>query len=46
MVALAPPFAQSRLTAPETLEAIDHLLNEYTDAQVAEQLNRASLPHL
>ncbi len=40
MVALPPPFAQSRLTAPETLEAIDHLLNEYTDAQVAEQLNQ------
>lgn len=38
-VALPPPFAQSRLTAPSTLEAIDHLLNEYTDTQVAEQLN-------
>ncbi len=36
-VALPP---QSRLTAPSTLEAIDHLLDEYTDAQVAEQLNQ------
>ncbi len=39
-VPLPPPFAQSRLTAPETLAAIDRLLNEYTDAQVAEQLNQ------
>ena len=39
-VPLPPPFAQSRLTAPETLAAIDHLLDEYTDAQVAEQLNQ------
>lgn len=39
-VALPPPFAQSRLTAPETLAAIDRLLDEYTDAQVAEQLNQ------
>ncbi len=39
-VPLPPPFAQSRLTAPSTLEAIDCLLNEYTDAQVAEQLNQ------
>ena len=39
-VALPPPFAQSRLTAPETLAAIDHLLDGYTDAQVAEQLNQ------
>ena len=38
-VPLPPPFAQSRLTAPETLAAIDRLLDEYTDAQVAEQLN-------
>jgi hypothetical protein len=40
VVALPPPFAQSRLTAPSTLEAIDRLLNEYTDAQVAERLNQ------
>ena len=39
-VPLPPPFAQSRLTAPETLAAIDRLLDEYTDAQVAEQLNQ------
>jgi len=39
-VPLPPPFAHSRLTAPETLAAIDRLLNEYTDAQVAEQLNQ------
>jgi len=39
-VALPPPFAQSRLTAPSTLEAIARLLNEYTDAQVAEQLKQ------
>jgi hypothetical protein len=39
-VALPPPFAQSRLTAPETLAAIDRLLDKYTDAQVAEQLNQ------
>jgi uncharacterized protein YndB with AHSA1/START domain len=39
-VALPPPFAQSRLTAPETLAAMDRLLEEYTDAGVAEQLNQ------
>ncbi len=39
-VALPPPFAQSRLTGPEILAAIDRLLNEYTDAEVAEQLNQ------
>jgi hypothetical protein len=39
-VALPPPFAQSRLTVPETLAAMDRLLNEYTDAEVAEQLNQ------
>jgi DNA invertase Pin-like site-specific DNA recombinase len=39
-VPLPPPFAHSRFTAPETLAAIDRLLDEYTDAQVAEQLNQ------
>jgi hypothetical protein len=39
-VALPPPFAQSRLTDPETLAAMDRLLEEYTDAGVAEQLNQ------
>ena len=40
MVALPPPFAQSRLTAPETLAEMDRLLEEHTDAEVAEQLNQ------
>ena len=39
-VALPPPFAHSRLTAPETLAEIDRLLDEYTDAQIAEHLNQ------
>jgi hypothetical protein len=39
-VPLPPPFAQSRLTAPSRLAAIDRLLDEYTDAQVAEHLNQ------
>jgi hypothetical protein len=39
-VALPPPFAQSRLTAPETLAEMDRLLEESTDAEVAEQLNQ------
>jgi len=39
-VPLPAPFAQSRLTAPETLAAMDRLLEEYTDAEVAEQLNQ------
>lgn len=38
-VPLPPPFAQSRLTQPETLAAMDRLLEEYTDAEVAAQLN-------
>jgi hypothetical protein len=38
-VPLPPPFAQSRLTAPSTLAAMDRLLEEYTDTEVAEQLN-------
>jgi DNA invertase Pin-like site-specific DNA recombinase len=39
-VALPPPFAQSRLTAPETLAAIDRFLDEYTDAEIAARLNQ------
>lgn len=39
-VALPPPFAQSRLTAPETLAALDRLLDAHTDAQAAEHLNQ------
>jgi hypothetical protein len=38
-VPLPPPFAQSRLTQPETLAAMDRLLEEHTDAEVAAQLN-------
>lgn len=34
-----PPFAQSRLTAPQTLEAMQRLLHDLTDAQTAKQLN-------
>jgi DNA invertase Pin-like site-specific DNA recombinase len=34
-----PPFAQSRLTAPQTLEVMQQLLHDLTDAQTAEQLN-------
>jgi hypothetical protein len=40
MVPLPPPFAQSRFTSPETLAAMDRLLDTFTDAQVAEQLNQ------
>jgi recombinase-like zinc beta ribbon protein len=39
-VPLPPPFAQSRLTVPETRASMDRLLEEYTDAEVAEQLNQ------
>jgi hypothetical protein len=39
-VALPPPFARSRFTAPSTLAALDRFLDEYTDAQVAEHLNQ------
>ncbi len=39
-VALPPPFARSRFTAPATLAALDRLLEEYTDEQVAEHLNQ------
>jgi DNA invertase Pin-like site-specific DNA recombinase len=38
-IPLPPPFQQSRLTPPDTLVAMDRLLNDYTDAEVAEQLN-------
>ncbi|GHP00442.1 hypothetical protein KSF_104890 [Reticulibacter mediterranei] len=40
MVPLPPPFAQSRLTPPETLAAMDRLLEEHTDTEVAAQLNQ------
>lgn len=42
-VALPLPLAQSRLTPPETLAAMDRFLNEHTDAEVAEQLNQQGL---
>ena len=38
-VPFPPPFAQSRLTAPQTLEVMQQLLHDLTDAQTAEQLN-------
>jgi hypothetical protein len=38
-IPLPPPFTQSRLTPPETLTAIDQLLDTYTDAEIAAQLN-------
>lgn len=37
-VPLPLPLAQSRLTPPETLAALNQLLDGYTDAEVAEQL--------
>ncbi len=37
---LPPPFVQFRLTSPATLVEIDRLLEEYTDAEVAAQLNQ------
>ena len=40
MIALPLPLSQSRLTPPDTLAAMDRLLEEYTDAEVAEQLNQ------
>jgi DNA invertase Pin-like site-specific DNA recombinase len=38
-VPLPPPFTQSRFTPAETLAAIDQLLDTWTDAEVAVQLN-------
>jgi hypothetical protein len=38
-VPLPPPFPQSRLTSPDTLTAIDRLLDTSTEAEVADQLN-------
>lgn len=38
-VPLPSPFTQSRLTPPDTLTAIDRLLDTSTDAEVAAQLN-------
>jgi DNA invertase Pin-like site-specific DNA recombinase len=38
-VPVPPPFRQSRLTAPDTLAALDRLLEAHTDAEVADHLN-------
>jgi hypothetical protein len=38
-VPFPPLFAQSRLTAPQTLEVLQQVLHDLTDAQTAEQLN-------
>jgi Recombinase zinc beta ribbon domain/Recombinase len=38
-VPLPPPFTQSRLTSPDTLAALDRLLDTSTDTEVAVQLN-------
>lgn len=38
-VPLPPPFAQARLTPVDTLVQIDRLLDSYTDAEIAGQLN-------
>jgi DNA invertase Pin-like site-specific DNA recombinase len=43
-IPLPPPFTQSRLTPPETLTAIDRLLDTCTDAEVAVQLNARGYP--
>ncbi|MDQ5852780.1 MAG: recombinase family protein [Chloroflexota bacterium] len=38
-VALPPPFAQSRLTPASTLALINQFLDDYTDAEIAAELN-------
>jgi hypothetical protein len=38
-IPLPPPFKQSRLTSAEILAKIDNLIDAYTDADIAEQLN-------
>ena len=38
-VSLPPPFSQARLTDREVLMKIDHLVDRYTDAEIAVQLN-------
>jgi hypothetical protein len=45
-VPLPRPFAQSRTTLPETIAAIDTLLNEHTDAEVAVKLNEQNIKTL
>lgn len=45
-VPLPRPFAQSRTTIPETIATIDQLLNDYTDAEIAVQLNQRNIKTL
>jgi hypothetical protein len=45
-IPLPRPFAQSRTTLPETIATIDRLLNDYTDADVATQLNQQNIKTL
>lgn len=45
-VPLPRPFAQSRTTVPETIETIDLLINDYTDAEIAVQLNLQNIKTL
>ena len=45
-VPLPRPFAQSRTTVPETIATIDRLLNDYTDAEIAVQLNQRDIKTL
>lgn len=45
-VPLPRPFAQSRTTPTETVAAIDRLLNDYTDGEVAVELNRQHMTTL
>lgn len=45
-VPLPRPFAQSRTTPAETIAAIDRLLDDYTDAEIAAELNRQNMTTL
>jgi len=45
-VPLPRSFAQARTTLPETLAAIDSLLNEHTDSEVAAKLNAQNITTL
>jgi hypothetical protein len=45
-VPLPRPFALSRTTVPETIETIDQLLNDYTDSEIAVQLNQRNIKTL
>jgi len=43
MLPIPPPAWQVRLTHPEAIEEIDRLLDEYTDAEIAAQLDQRGL---